>query len=87
MRWIDKLGQGQRVVVVAALGAGFLTVGSYIQHLGDRGFAFGWTGYPPASVPNAGWPGWVHLVVWLALTCLWAAVSIWLLRPSRQSNA
>lgn len=86
MHRIDKLSTAQRVVVVVAIGAAFLAVGSYLQGLGQHGFAFGWTGYAPLSVPNAGRPGWVSLVVWLALTCLWAVVSIRLLRPSRRDE-
>jgi hypothetical protein len=93
MRWIDKLGQAQRVVVVVALGVALLAAGSYILSLGQGGFAFGWTGYAPPSVaaltaskPAGQWPGWVHLVVWLGLTCLWAVSSTRLLRPPRDAD-
>jgi len=83
---IDKLSKAQRVVVVVALGAAFLAIGSYILSLGQHGFAFGWTGYAPFTSP-AGRPAWLALVVWLALTCLWAAVSIRMLRPSSDADS
>jgi formate-dependent nitrite reductase membrane component NrfD len=86
MRWIDKLSKAQRVVVVVALGAAFLAVGSYLVSLGRPGIALGWTGYAPLTSPSVGRPGWVSLVVWLVLTCLWAVVSIRLLRPSRRDD-
>jgi hypothetical protein len=87
MRGIDKLDKAQRVVVVVALGAAFLAVGSYLLSLGQPGIALGWTGYAPLSAPSVGRPGWVSLLVWLALTCLWAVVSIRLLRPSGQDQS
>jgi len=84
MHRIDKLGKAQRVVVVAALGAAFLAVGSYLLSLGQHGIAFGWsTGFAPLSAR----PGWFNLLVWLALTLLWAVVSIRLLRPSGHDDA
>ncbi|HSZ48485.1 MAG TPA: hypothetical protein VK823_24305 [Streptosporangiaceae bacterium] len=81
MRWIEKLATAQRVVVVVAIGVAFLAVGNYLPSLGQRGFAFGWTEYAPLTPPSVGWPGWLRLLVWLGLTCVWAVVSIWLLRP------
>ena len=86
MRRIDKLDKAQRVVVVVALGAAFLALGSYLLSLGQPGM-FGWTGYAPLSAPSVGRPGWVNLLVWLALTCLWAVVSIRLLRPSGEDQS
>ena len=86
MHWIDKLSKAQRVVIVVALGAAFLAVGSYILSLGEHGVAFGWTGYAPLTAP-AERPAWLDLIVWLALTCLWALVSITLLRPSRHDGS
>lgn len=87
MRRIDKLDKAQLVVVVVALGAAFLALGSYLLSLGQPGIAFGWTGYAPLSAPSVGRPGWVNLIVWLALSCLWAVVSIRLLRPSRHDDS
>jgi hypothetical protein len=87
MHWIGKLSKAQRVVFIVALGIAFLAVGSYLLSLGEHGIAFGWTGYAPLAAPSIGRPAWVALVVWLALTCLWAALSIWLLRPTGQDHS
>jgi len=84
MRRMDKLARAQRVVVVVALGAAFLAVGSYLLGLGQPAIPFGGGGYALLAAPSVGRPGWVPLIVWLALTCLWALVSIRLLRPSDQ---
>jgi membrane protein implicated in regulation of membrane protease activity len=86
MRWIEKLSRAQRVVVIVALGVAFLAVGSFVLSLGQPVFALGWTGYAPLSALN-GLPGWLRLIVWLALTCLWAVVSIRLLRPSDREDS
>jgi len=80
MRWIEKLGRQQRVVLVVALGVAFLAVGRYLVSLGQPK---GWTGYAPLSTPHLGQPEWLRLVVWLGLSCLWAVLSILLLRPSK----
>ena len=87
MHWIDKLSKSQQVVVVVALGVAFLAVGSYLLSLGQHGFAYGWTGYAPLTATIVGRPGWVPLLVWLGLTCLWAVVSIRLLRSSSQDHS
>jgi tryptophan-rich sensory protein len=84
---IDRLSKAQRIVVVIALGAAFVAVGKYVLSLGQPGVAFGWTGYAPLTAPSAGRPGWLHLIVWLVLTCLWAVVSIRVLRPSSQNTS
>jgi hypothetical protein len=86
MRRIQKLGMAPRIVVVVALGVAFLAAGSYLPNLGQHHPRVGWYGYAPLhaplNAPSLGWPGWLRLVVWLALACLWAVVSIRLLRPS-----
>ena len=89
MHRIDRLSKAQRLVVVVAVGLAFLAVGSYLSSLGQHGSAFGWTGYAPLTLgaPGAGLPAWLRLVVWLALTAIWAIVSIRVLRPSRQDQA
>lgn len=83
MRWIDGLAKAQRVVLVVALGVAFIAVGSYIDSLGQPGFAFGWTGYAPLALraSGIGLPTWLRLVVWLVVTGAWAIVSIRLLGP------
>jgi len=87
VHWIDKLSKAQRVVIVVALGAAFLSIGSFILSLGQHGVAFGWTGYAPFTTPSVGRPAWLDLIVWLALTCLWAAASIRVLRPSGEDDS
>jgi hypothetical protein len=88
MRRIDNLDKAQRVVVVVALGAAFLAMGSYLLSLGQPGIPFGWSGgFALLSAPSVGRPGWLNLLVWLALTCLWAVLSIRLLRPSRHDDS
>jgi heme/copper-type cytochrome/quinol oxidase subunit 1 len=87
MHWIEKLSRAQRVVVVVALGVAFLAVGSCLGSLGQPRMALGWTAYAPLSAPSAGQPGWLRLIVWLALTCLWAVVLIRLLRSNEHEDS
>ena len=83
MRVIDRLGLAQKIVVVIALGMAFAAVGSYLTRLGGPGA--GWYAYAPLShtvfPPRAGLPGWARLIVWLALTGVWALASVRVLRP------
>ena len=50
---------------------------------------FGWYAYAPlsqaASSQHPGLAGWLRVVIWLALICLWALGSLWVLRPSAES--
>jgi heme/copper-type cytochrome/quinol oxidase subunit 1 len=87
MRGIEKLSQAQRVVVVVAVGVACLAVGSFLLSLGQPGISLGWTGYAPLVAQSLGRPGWFSLLVWLALTLLWAVVSIRLLRPQRHDDS
>jgi heme/copper-type cytochrome/quinol oxidase subunit 1 len=86
VHWIDKLSKAQWVVFVVALGAAFLAIGSYLVSLGQPALAIGWTGYAPLTAPT-GRPAWLPLIVWLALTGLWAVVSIRVLRPSNRDDS
>jgi len=83
---VRRLNFPQRVVVVAALGAG---LGFFGLWLTTPGPFTGWTGYTPLTStaiygsPGGGLHPWVRLVVWLALIVIWVLVSLWLLgRPS-----
>ncbi len=82
MRFIDRLGRAQRVVIVIALGLVLRTVGSFLASLG-RG-ALGWYAYSPLTVrlvpPGSGPPRPVRLLIWLVLIVIWAAASIRVLR-------
>jgi heme/copper-type cytochrome/quinol oxidase subunit 1 len=90
MRLIDGLSRAQRIVVVVALGLALGELGSYLVSLGG-GVRFGWYAYSPLtaqlSAPGTGYPAWLCLIIWLALTGLWALASIRVLRPSRAQAA
>jgi len=82
MRWIDRLGMAQRVVVVVALGLALGMVGSYLTSLGTR---TGWYAYAPLSrqvfqPTGVGEPGWLRLLIWLAMISVWALTSLRVLR-------
>lgn len=84
MRWIDRLGTAQRVVVVVALGLGLGIVAGYLASLGTR---TGWYAYAPLSGQSLppqgiGEPGWLRLIIWLAAISLWAVTSLRVLRQS-----
>jgi hypothetical protein len=94
----DRLSQPQKIVVVVALGAALLTVGSYLIGLGGGStVSFGWYAYAPLSAASSGgrlvtgdspsfWQhDWARLIIWLALTVLWALAAIGILRPARQA--
>jgi hypothetical protein len=91
VRLTDRLSQPQRMVVVVALGAACAAAGAYLVNLGGNTATFGWYAYAPltqaAALPHTGLPGWARLIVWLALTGLWALASIWVLRPSPKDSA
>lgn len=84
MRWIDRLGTAQRVVVVIALGLALGVLASYLTSLGTR---TGWYAYAPLSgqvfqPPGIGEPGWLRVIIWLAAISLWTLTSLTALRQS-----
>ena len=84
MRWIDRLGTAQRVVIVVALGLALGVLASYLAGLGG---SFGWYAYAPLTgqafqPPGIGEPGWLRLIIWLGAIGLWASASVIVLRPS-----
>jgi heme/copper-type cytochrome/quinol oxidase subunit 1 len=85
MRLTGRLSRPQRIVVVIAFGVACLAAGSYLVNAGDP-VSVGWYAYAPLSQavypPHTGLAGWLRLIIWLALACLWALVSIWVLRPA-----
>jgi hypothetical protein len=89
MRLTDGLGKAQRVIVVVALGLALGVLGGYLTSLGG-GPASGWYAYSPltsaAFAPN-GLPGWLRLIIWLALIGLWTAASLKVLRPRPEKDA
>ena len=89
MRWIDRLGTAQRVVVVIALGLALGILAGYLTSLSPR---TGWYAYAPLSgqafqPPGIGEPGWLRVIIWLAAVSLWTLTSLRVLRrPSGQAN-
>jgi hypothetical protein len=90
MRLTDKLGKAQRVIVVVALGLALGTLGGYLTSLGG-GPALGWYAYSPLTsatfATGGGLPGWLRLIIWLALIGLWALASLKVLRPRPEKDA
>jgi hypothetical protein len=90
MRVTDRLSQPQRIVVVIAFGLALGAAGVYLVSLGSTS-GFGWYAYAPlshsASLPSTGLAGWLRLIIWLALICLWALGSLRVLRPSPKEPA
>jgi hypothetical protein len=90
MRLTDRLSWPQRVVAVIALGLALAVAGSYLVSLGG-GPRSGWYAYSPLTssldAPGTGLPGWLRLIIWLALIGLWALASIRVLRPSSSQAA
>jgi hypothetical protein len=87
MRWINGLSKSQRVVVVIAFGLALGMLGSYLVSLGAP--VSGWYGFSPLTdsfyVP--GLRPWLRLIIWLLVIVVWAAGSIWVLRPSLDQAA
>ncbi len=85
MRWADGLSKSQRIVVVIALGLGLATLASYLVNLGSE-VATGWYAYSPltsgAGIAHTGLHRWLRVLIWLVLIGVWAAGSIWVLRPA-----
>jgi hypothetical protein len=83
MRLTDRLSQPQKIVVVIAFGMALGAAGIYLVNLGNT---FGWYAFTPlsqvVSAPRTGLAGWLRLIIWLVLICLWALGSILVLRPS-----
>jgi hypothetical protein len=86
MRVTDRLSQPQKIVIVIALGMAFAAAGTYLVNLGKTAGPGGWYAYAPLSravyPPRAGLAGWLRLLIWLALTGLWALISVAVVRPS-----
>jgi hypothetical protein len=86
---IRGLNMAQRVVIVVALGVGLVLFGRWIVGYW-QGDTFGWVAYAPLSgatnAPRALLHPWVRLVIWLALTVVWAAGSLAVLSTRRVSR-
>lgn len=87
MTWIDGLAVRQRVVLVIALGVLLWTLGGWVTTRPPSG---GWYGYAPRSQVTYGpysWEPATAALIRSALTILWAALALRLLRnPDRPSG-
>ena len=90
MRLVGRLSTVQRVVVVVALGVALVVLGRYLIGLGAVHPKPGWSMdvlSTQPSQPRTGLPGWLRMIIWLALTGLWTVASLVLLRPSREISS
>lgn len=90
VRTQNRLNTAQKVVIVVALGFALIVFGLYVNTLGRP--IVGWVGYAPLTSskiasPSTGWPGWVRLIIWLALTAIWASSSVMVLQSTRDGRA
>lgn len=92
MGFRDRLNVAQRVVVSAALGMAIRIVGVSVELWGTYRSG-GWFGYAPntKSVFVSSGPFLVRhpalrAIWWLALTIIWAGVSLWLFATSHRST-
>lgn len=84
MRYLDRLGLAQRIVLVIGLALALLTLGIYVVSIGNPTGNFGWFGYAPLTsrilVEDPALAPWQQLLIWLGLVGLWTAVSIVVLK-------
>ena len=88
MRYLDRLGLAQRIVLVIGLGLALLILGTYVVSIGNPTGNFGWFGYAPPSrrilVEDTTLAPWQQLLIWLGLVALWTTASIVILTRPRQ---
>jgi hypothetical protein len=90
VRFLDRLGLAQRIVMVVGLGLGMFELGQYLMSL-DSPATFGWFGYAPltqnAFVPaGSGLQTWQRLLIWLGLILVWSVAGVVILRPRRDAK-
>ncbi len=90
MRRVRSKALAQRVVLVIALAFALAVLGRYLVSLGHH-TSYGWFAYAPlnstTSPPRSGGlHAWARLLIWLGLVVVWALVSVWLLRPGKDSR-
>ena len=87
MKYLDRLGLAQRIILVVASALLLGTVGVYVSTLGTPTANFGWFGYAPLSggihVVSDGpdLTAWQQLLVWIGLILVWAVGSVVVLKP------
>jgi len=80
-RWVHSLNLGQRIVLIIAWAGVLRAAGSHIVSP-DGPFAdnlFAYTPNAPEAFVRPGLGSFGSTLVWIALTVIWAAVSVWLL--------
>jgi heme/copper-type cytochrome/quinol oxidase subunit 1 len=90
VRYVDRLGLAQRIVILIGFGLGLMVLGGYLVSL-DGPANFGWFGYAPLTqnsfVPRgSGLATWQLLLIWLGLILVWSVVGVLLLEPRRDSE-
>jgi hypothetical protein len=88
VRLIDGLNRAQRIVVVVAIGIALAAVGLSLARIGSPRFSEHAHSYliAPFRAPRPRLAGWLRLIIWLALTGIWAWVSVLLLRSPRGAD-
>ena len=88
MRYLERLGLAQRIVLVIGLALALLILGTYVVSIGNPTGNFGWFGYaPPARrilVEDTTLAPWQQLLIWLGLVALWTTASIVVLKRPRE---
>lgn len=90
MRYLDRLGLAQRIVLVVGLALALLTLGTYLMSIGNPAADFGWFGYAPLArnafvQAGSGLSAWEQMLIWLGLIAAWTAVATVILKRPRDS--
>jgi hypothetical protein len=86
---MSKLTMPQRAAMVVGLGLALWIVGRFITY--EAAPQFGWIAYAPLShavnAPDFGGLTAVEqFLMWLGLTVIWTAASVFILRPPRENG-
>jgi len=89
VRYLDRLGLAQRIVLIIGLGFGLTFLGGYLVSIGNPTANFGWFGYAPltrnAFVPEgSGLSIWQQMLIWLGLILVWTTAGVVLFRRPSQ---
>ena len=89
VRYLDRLGLAQRIVLLIGLGFGLTFLGAYLVSLGNPAANFGWFGYAPLTrnafvQEGTGLSGWQQMLIWLGLILVWTTAGVVILKqPTR----
>ena len=92
MRFLDRLGLSQRIVLVIALALFLGAVGIYLVTLGTPTAYLGGFGYTPLRpginiIRGPDLPTWAQLLVWMGLILVWTVASVVVLRPAETTSS